>query len=190
MLKIKTTGLILVFILFAGCSPEMEGYRYLPTLNNAGSYQYGGWMVATVTAEVSSEKPVIISGELISGTNHLYYILDRNKMHVVPENRISKATLYLYRKQPGVFAIITIIGIIPNVLASFAYPDYSSQFLSLGIPALVFGLIFTASEAGNTRNQLRFPEKIMLHQFAPYARFPQGIPPGLDINQLKLPYVK
>jgi hypothetical protein len=190
MSKISKILLLLVFVLASGCATEMEGYRYLPTVNNAGKNTYGGWIVATVVSNEGVFRSETVAGELISAKDHVFYILDPSKMHIIPESRISEATLYLYRKQPGIFAIITIIGVLPNIIAAFVYPEYSDQFLALGIPALIFGLTFTFTEAANTRNQLRYPEKIMLNQFGTYARFPQGIPAGLDTSQLKLPYVK
>jgi len=51
-------------------------------------------------------------------------------------------------------------------------------------------MIFTATEGGTKRNQLVFPARNSLSELNKYARFPQGIPAGMDINQLELPPLK
>ena len=85
---------------------------------------------------------------------------------------------------------MTLIGVLPNLIAAIAFPEYAGQFLLLGIIPLVTGTVFTITEVATKRNQLIFPQKNSLEQFLKFSRFPQGIPPGLDINQLKLPKVK
>jgi hypothetical protein len=111
-------------------------------------------------------------------------------MNVIPDSSVHAAKLYMYKTQAGVFAILTIIGIIPGVIAAIAMPENATFFLMMGILPLVSGTVFTVTEATTRRNQLIFPEKNSLEDFIKFSRFPQGIPPGLDIQQLKLPELK
>jgi hypothetical protein len=190
MLKIKKTLLILALITLTGCESEWMASRYLPTVSKAGKFPYGGWVVAELYGQDSLVPGNSVSGELISLRDHKIYILGPRQMFVIPDSSVYKATLYMYKKQPGVFAAITFIGVLPNVIAALAYPEYAAEFLVLGIAPLVTGTIFTMSEALSTRNQLIYPKRNTLEEFVKFSRFPQGIPLGQDIYQLKLPEVK
>ena len=127
---------------------------------------------------------------MISVQNHQLFVLDTLKMNVISDSCIYHAKLYMYKKQPEIFVILTFIGILPNVIAAFAVPEYAGQFLAMGIVPLVIGTLFTIGEGASKRNQLTFPQVNSLDQFNKFSRFPQGIPPGLDIYQLKMPELK
>ena len=186
MSKIKKISFILVMVALSGCASQQTANQFLPTVNKVGEFAYGGWIVAEVKGDLV--QPDTISGELISITDHKLYILGTRQMNVIPDSNLSTARLYMYKKQPGLFAILTLIGILPNIIAAIALPEYGGQFLLLGILPLVSGTVFTISEASSKRNQLIFPHKDSLEQFNKFSRFPQGIPTGMDIYQLKLPY--
>jgi len=190
MLKIKKISLILIVIALSGCAPGRVANKYLPTVSNAGRFPFGGWIVAELKGKKDLKPFDKVSGELISIQDNKLFILDTQKMNVIPDSSLYQARLYMYKKQPAVFAILTIAGILPNVIAAFALPEYAGYFLALGIAPLVVGTVFTVSEGANKRNQLIFPQINSLEQFNKFSRFPQGIPPGLDIYQLKLPELK
>ncbi|MEI7980675.1 MAG: hypothetical protein WCI71_03420, partial [Bacteroidota bacterium] len=115
MLKIKKIALILVIIALSGCSYERVANKYLPTVFNAGKYTYGGWIVAELKGKNAFIPPDTVSGELISLADHKLYILGTEKMYVIPDSAVYKAWLYMYKKQPGIFAILTLIGVLPNL---------------------------------------------------------------------------
>jgi hypothetical protein len=108
-------------------------------------------------------------------------------MTVIPDSLITKATLIMFRKNPSIFIITTLVMIIPNLIGAIAYPEYAGQFLALAILPLVNGTIFTIVGSTAAYNKLRYPKKDDLDDFAKYARFPQGMPEGVDADELKLP---
>ena len=187
MLKIKKTSLILIVIALSACEPGRVANRHLPTIFNAGKFTCGGWIVAEVMGRKDLLSSYNVSGELISYQEHKLYILDTGQIYIVPDSSVYQASLYMYKKQPGIFAALTVIGILPNVIAAIALPEYSGYFLALGAVPLVIVTAFTLSEVATRRNQLIFPEKNSLEEFIKFSRFPQGIPPGMDIHRLKLP---
>jgi hypothetical protein len=189
MSRIKAIFLILVVISLSGCEPGQEARQYLPTVMNSGVFTNGGWIVAELTGNTSvfTDK---VSGELIAIQDHQLFILTPQKLYVIPDADVFRATLYMYKKQPWIFAALTFIGILPNLVAAILVPEYAGQLLAIGIVQLVIGSVFTVTEAATRQNQLIFPMKNSLNDFVKFSRFPQGIPPGLDLNQLKLPESK
>ena len=173
-------------IALSGCASERTVNQRLPTVSQSGKYPFGGWVIAVYEKQGFAPNDTV-SGELISYQDHKLYILGFQQMNVISDSSVTEATLYMYKKQPGIFAILTILGILPNLIAAIALPEYAPQFLVLAIIPLVSGSIFTITESTTKRNLLIFPKKNTLDQFVKFSRFPQGIPPGLDINQLKLP---
>jgi len=189
MLKIKKISLILVILALSGCTSEWVANKYLPTVFKAGKYPNGGWIVAEVRDKNGLVSFDTVAGELISFQDHKLYILGIQKMNVIPDTSVYRARLYMYKKQPGVFALVTLFGILPNFIAAIALPEYAGQFLALGIVPLVIGTTFTVTELATNRNQLIFPQRNTLEDFIKFSRFPQGLPSELNIHQLKLPEV-
>jgi hypothetical protein len=190
MLKIKQISFILVILALSGCAPGRVANKYLPTVLNSGKFMYGGWIVVEIKEGKQPKPSGTVSGELISLKDHQLFVLDTAKMNIIPDSCIYRAKLYIYKKQPEIFIILTLIGILPNVIAAIAVPEYAGQFLAMGLVPLLIGTIFTVQEGANKRNQLIYPRVNSLEQFNKFSRFPQGIPPGLDIDHLKLPELK
>jgi hypothetical protein len=190
MLKSKKISIILILIALSGCASEKIANDYLPTVFNASKFTYGGWIVVELKEKKDQIPGNTISGELITLQGHQLFILDTRQMNVITDSSVHKARLYIYKKQTGVFVVLTIIGFLPNVIAAIAFPENAIYFLAIGLVPLVLGTIFISTEAGNKRNQLIFPKKNSLDEFIKFSRFPQGIPQGLDIYQLKLPEPK
>ena len=190
MLNSKKILAILLIFIQSGCITDKMAAKFLPTVANAGNFKYGGWIIADLKAKQDNDKSNRVSGELISINYHQVFILDTTQMHIIPDSIISTATLYMYKTQPGVFASLTILAFLPNLIAAIAVPEYAGYFLGLGVIPLMTGIIFTATEGGTKRNQLIFPARNSLYEFNKYARFPQGIPPEIELSQLELPSMK
>jgi hypothetical protein len=189
MLKTKKIVLFLVLVTLSGCAAERMADKHLPTVSQSVNFPYGGWVSAELK-QTNDARPGLIEGEMIAFQDHRLYILGTEKMQIIPDTSVHRATLYMYKKQPWIFAILTAVGILPNLIAAIAYPEYAAQFLVLGILPLVSGTVFTVTEATSGRNQMIFPDKNSIEDFVKFSRFPQGIPAGVDIEQLKLPEVK
>lgn len=186
MSKIKLLLALLPVLLLTGCMSVQEAYRYTPSLSKSGTYLYGRWVVVNYTAAVDSAYIYTKSGELIAHKDSQMYVLDQVKMDVIPDSLITTATLFMYKKNPKAVVITTLVMIIPNFIGALAYPGYAAEFLALAVIPVINGIIFTSIEGGVPNNQLRYP-KNDLEEFTNFARFPQGIPEGLDVETLELP---
>ena len=190
MLSSKKILLVLVLLILSGCISDKMAAKFLPTVANAGNFKYGGWIVADLKLKQGTSESNLVSGELIAINYHQLFILDTSNMHIIPDSIITSATLYMYKTQPGVFAVITILTFLPNLIAAIAVPEHAGFFIGIGCIPLITGMIFAAAEGGTKRNQLIFPARNSLSELNKYARFPQGIPAEMDISQLKLPPMK
>jgi hypothetical protein len=187
MQKNKAITFVLIMFILSGCITDKMAVKFLPTVSKAGNFKYGGWIIAELKNNNDPNKPEKVSGELIAHGYHQLFILDSLQMHVIHDSIVNEATLYMYKTQPGVFTVMTLIGIMPNIIAAIALPEYAGSFLALGIVPLATGIIFISTEAATKRNQLIFPKKNTLDDFNKFSRFPQGLPSGIDLKQLKLP---
>lgn len=186
MSKIKLLSALLPVLLLTGCRSVQEAYQYTPSLSNSGTYLYGRWVVVNYTAAEDSAYIYTKSGELIAYNDKRLYVLDLVRMNIIPDSLITTATLFMYRKNPKAVIITTLVMIVPNFIGALAYPDYAPEFLALAVIPVINGIIFTSIEKGVPNNQLRYPKQD-LEEFTKFARFPQGIPEGLDIDRLELP---
>ncbi len=78
------------------------------------------------------------------------------------------------------YVVATCIGLIPNVIAAFM----GSSVVLFGIPFAVIG--FSKAIIEYPASTLRLPKHNVLSEFNKFARFPQGIPTGVDLTKLSL----
>jgi hypothetical protein len=182
MSRIKYISLILILLALPGCTLDKAGTRHLPTIGQLADYPYGGWIQVNYQGVEESSALLSLSGELITCQDDALFVLDSLGMHVIPFTSVHQATLYIYKTQPGVFAAVAVIFMIPNIVAAIVFPEYAGQFLALAIVPFVTGTIFTATEVSTKRNRLFYPERNPLNEFVKFARFPQGMPEGFKIE--------
>jgi hypothetical protein len=96
--------------------------------------------------------------------------------------RITTATLCLFKNQANKYFLATGLGLIPNIAGAIAHG--MSEFLAIGIPFAIAGIVNANVEVH--ANELRFPKKNSLDEFGKFARFPQGMPSGVDPKSLTL----
>jgi len=115
-----------------------------------------------------------IGGELIAVDHERLYVLSGQTLHNMPVANVEKATLAAYSTGESEIAGWGALGIISTL--SHGY------LLIFSAPVW---LLSTSVAAGvESRAALfHYPER-PLESFRPYARFPQGIPPGVDANGL------
>lgn len=169
------------FLLFACSSTQMYKNKLVPAGNHAATTKpYGSYV------EVTSREG-IYAGEYIAFQNDTLYVLSLNEMHALNVNNIEYVNLVLTRTKTKNYVIGTGIAVIPSLIGAAAHPDYAGEFLTIGgITALsgsLAALIESSRKAqeehinGNTKD---------IKKSTRYARFPKGIPPGVDPYDLKL----
>jgi hypothetical protein len=164
----------LATILMAGCAGSSAPAGWLEIPSKVQSQAYGAW--AEVQYEMaSSKKKLTVSGELIAFEEESVYVLTDSLLVGVPTSNIIRVKLTSFDSKAGLLAIWTLTG----TLATASH----GILLIFSAPAWIIG--GSIATAGQSHTPIkRFPDKPR-QELRGYARFPQGLPSGLDKQSLK-----
>lgn len=162
--RILLAEILLLAMLLSGCSSS----GYLPSVKNLGVNQYGSLIMVRVPGQY-------FDGELIAIENEEIIILspETNTCVSIPMENVKKFKLtYAKSTQYGwTIPLLTISAFSHGII---------------GISTLPLNLIVTiwVTIAGN--NATRYTDKKMTYEeLKMFARFPQGIPEGLDLSSIR-----
>lgn len=166
----------LIFILMihvVGCATTTAPRGWLPSPSVVQHEGFGGWIsVEYTTGDLKSKA----DGELIAINSNQLFILTTQELVSIPTNSITRMKLTAYNAQSGRVAGWTILG----TLSTLSHGAY----LILSAPTwLIGGCIATSVKSHEP--QVTHPPK-SLEEFRAYARFPQGVPEGIDMQSLRL----
>lgn len=179
----KFFQLLLVTVLLAGCAvPGEIPSNYLRNPRELSTMANGCWIIINQSVDFSDANKGKTSGELIAVQNNTFYILTQSSLVRVPTAEIITATMYLFKNQTNYYLLVTGLGLLPNVIGAIVYGI--PAFLTLGIPFAIVGITTASIEC--KANELRFPKMNKLDEFGKFSRFPQGIPPGVELEKLTL----
>ncbi len=162
-----------VFLLAAaGCVSLHAPKGWLPSPSDVQSQAFGGWMELT-RATPSGE--VVVRGELIAVHPDHVYIMSERVLVDVPTKDVVSASLNIYQnsaKEVGTWAVLGFLSA-----------------ASHGWVAIISGPIWLltgiASSNAESKSGLFLYPPTSLGEMGRYARFPQGIPQGLELKLLK-----
>jgi hypothetical protein len=190
--KINARSVILFILLFlpachASRIPKTIPEGYVPHLREIKERVTGSWVDISIRDSSSTAGNFKYSGELIAIDNDSIFLLTLDKLTSFNINSLAKAKLYIFISPVMVYGVATALVFLPNLMGMLSSgSDYSINFLALGIPWLLTGSISTLIEEANNKNLLEFPGKNKLEEFRKFGRFPMGIPPEVNRNQLHL----
>lgn len=173
------------FILFlSGCSASRipVSYRF-----NPGALKReitGCWTEVNLNLKNITNPEKALSGELIAIQSDTMYILTGTGLEGIRTSQIYEAVLYMYGNMSGKFAIVTALLYLPDIVAAMVIGE--PAFLALGIPWILTGSILSVAEGSNHSNLLNYPYNCQLQELKKFARFPQGMPRGIDKSRLHL----
>jgi len=155
----------------AGCAVthEPEGW-----LANPGAMQtdtYGGWV--QVKLNFASEEKAELGGELIAIGKDSMYIANET-FHSIAIFSIKSAQLVAYEPHTEEMGGLFILGTLSSIS--------NGVFLLITAPMWIMGGSLT-TRARSYEPIVEYPKK-ELSRFAPFARFPQGLPAVVDRNQM------
>ena len=177
------TQLLLLTGLLLGCAvPSEIPTNYLMEPKSISAMPNGCWISINQSNDLTTDIGSKISGELIAVQKDTFYIMSQTSLEVVPAKKITAATLYLFKNQASKYILATGLGLVPNIAGAIAHG--MSEFLAIGIPFAIVGIVNASIEVH--ANELRFPKKNNLDEFGKFARFPQGMPSGVDVKSLTL----
>lgn len=170
-MKTKMTIIVLFAIVISSCkAPE-----YLPSSDMIDVNKNGSYIRVSRKSAANIEASSIANGELIAIDSNNIIVLSKKTKDciIVPMNDVKRFELkYAKPKHYG-------WSIPAYTLASFAHGI-------LGIFTVPINLIVTVSVTITGENAFIYKGKhITYDQLKMFARFPQGIPPNIDIANIK-----
>ena len=135
---------------------------FLPTATEAATSPYGGWI------KVDMADGSIVQGELLAATSDTLHVFTLAQWTAIPIARVRSTTLAGYQVPLGPNTTWTALGAVSTAS--------HGGFLILTAPLwIITGTTGTSSASKAPRVVSIDPEALRL-----YARFPQGLPEGLD----------
>jgi hypothetical protein len=161
--------------LLAACVSNPAPVGWLVPADVAATEAWGGWITADTSLSDRGARHEL-SGELIAVGPDSLFIMEDRTLVAVPRARVRHATLFAYDAQWGRLAGWGAVG-------TFAALS-NGWFFGLTGPAWIIG---GSLAAGNQSRAPRFEtsDPAGWDGLGIYARFPQGLPPGLDRASLR-----
>ena len=161
---------LLLAPLGAACFRSTAPPGWLSTPEQSQREAWGAW---TEVRTRSGGERALVMGELIAADRDSVFVLTATALVSLPIAEIEQATLTTYDARWDKLALWTVLGTLSTASHGMA--------LVLSAPAWIAG--GTAATASASRGpRVRSTDGTVLARF---ARFPQGMPPGLDRSTLR-----
>jgi hypothetical protein len=173
-MSITNVARFVPLVLAAACAGNPAPSGLLPSPKDAVRDLYGGWIELTVPAGLHDDR---ISGELIAARADSVWILPDTGRAViaVATSTVKQGRLVRYQSDAGAVMGYTALGILSTLS--------NGAFLILTAPAwLITGIVASSAESGTP---IRDAPPHMWGELAAYARFPEGLPPGIDLAEIR-----
>jgi hypothetical protein len=135
-------------------------------------HRYGGWV--ELTYQQGQEKRRT-EGELIAVSADSVWVLAGNQGLVIPTETVKRGKLTAYAAQTGNLTTWAALGTVATI----------SNGLALVFTAPMWLIGGSLAVAGESRAPQRWSPPLTWVELAPYARFPQGMPDGIEITALQ-----
>lgn len=165
---IAALGLIL-----AACAGTIAPNSWLETPSVTQHEAYGAWVrLETGTADMTHTE-----GELIAATSDSIFILDTlGFLNGFSAQGVSRVHLQAFDSRHGLVAFWTVLGTLSTISHGVV--------LIISAPVWIISGSIAAGAQSQTPHEFAVPAKwIALEK---YARFPQGLPSGIDRSRLKI----
>jgi hypothetical protein len=183
--RIKTILLLTGLILFlSGCSTVRIPSNYRYSVRQVKREITGSWIHIKLKLRANTDQETELSGELIAIQSDTIYVITPQGFKGVQISKIDEADLHMFMNQPGLYAAVTGLLYLPDLIASVVFD--MPGFLILGVPWIITGSIVTFSEGSNHSNVLNYPTFCTLEELRKFSRFPQGMPPDIDKTRIHL----
>jgi hypothetical protein len=155
------------------CAGNPAPAGFLPSPGQAVHDVYGGWIQVTVPA---GRHDSTIAGELIAARADTVWVLpDSGPVVAVPTSTVKKGLVARYSSEAGPIAGFAALGVVSTI---------SNGYL-LGITAPLWIITGIVASSNESRAPLRGVPPLVWADLAVYARFPQGLPPGIDLGEIR-----
>ncbi len=163
---------LLAALLLGGCAHNTAPPDFLPSPQEARREGYGGWLELTVREGARGSRTA--AGELLAVSEEELVLLGDSGVTTVPTAAVRGGRLTGYRSSAGLVGSFAALGTLSTVSNGY--------FLVFTAPMWIFGgTIAAGTESTSPVIEVPPPHWLAL---AAWARFPQGIPPGLETGTL------
>ncbi|MEP7226796.1 MAG: hypothetical protein ABI785_05505 [Gemmatimonadales bacterium] len=159
-----------------GCAHNSAPQGWLPKPAEAQAAAYGGWI--ELSYKQATEKRA--DGELIAVSADTVWLLGLEQALVIPTATVKQGKLTAYAAQKGPVALWTVLGTLSTIS--------NGWFLIFTAPMWIVG--GSLSVGSESRAPERKSPQLGWEDLASYARFPQGMPEGVELNTLKAKTVR
>lgn len=164
--------IILIVLEITGCAVKTAPEEWLSKPEKAAVRTFGAWINVTYKIEGTTK---LSKGELIAIEKDKLYLFGEEGLIAISVDKILRARVELYKTQEGLFAPWTIAGTLSTLFHGYGMVLTAPLWVISGITCTV----------GESKSGILEYPKVPLEEIRKFARFPQGIPEGLDLNQLK-----
>jgi len=178
--KIKFEVLCASIVFIYGCATSYAPDNWLPNTDQIEREAYGGWLTLYCNEDsvATSEKEQIMMGEFIACDSTMVFLLSGEDLIIIYKENIVESILELDDKNTGEYAAWTALG----TLSTISHGYYAGISFPLW---LIVGISASSGESLRDRYVEELPADTYWEEVQKFARFPQGIPPNLDLNELK-----
>lgn len=163
----------LVLLPMLGCASNSAPSGFLPAPAESQSESYGGWIELEVA--VGKKDPRRVEGELLAVTESEVWVAGDSGGVAVATASVKHGHLTGYRSSEGAIAGYAVLGTLSTAsngwLLVFTAPLW-----------IITGSVAAGSES---RQPVRNTPPLKWPELAAWARFPQGMPEGVDLAALK-----
>ncbi|UCD38592.1 MAG: hypothetical protein JSW54_03685, partial [Fidelibacterota bacterium] len=183
----KTASLVVVIALFGGCASNPAPKDWLPTPADAQTTAYGGWI--RVWTSEGALLPAY-QGELLAVETGTIRVLARQgELWTIGEDQVVKAEMIPHNPELDQITKWTLLGAILTVPIFPALIGSESSLGSHGVFFVFSAPIWLAMGAFSSHVHYRSVciqvSQADLQTLRAYARFPQGVPEGVDSQLLR-----
>ena len=172
-----SVALVSVVCVFCGCTEHLLAPRStIPLRNQMVDDGYGSFLQVTYKSPQGGINR--FAGEFIGMRNDSILILNQNTWISVRQENCSEAVLILFKNNAGLMSFVGLGGVAVSTVLNGGYVILSG-------PIWIVGSIITGITEGSRANSYVFPLDPW-DKFIPYARFPQGIPNTVNMNDLEV----
>ncbi len=162
-----------VLVLVAGgCASHTAPARFLPTPEQAQTDGYGGWIELGVR---QGDRRGSVNGELVAVTGDSVWVLGDTGGVVVPTAAVHSGKVTGYDSRWGAVAGYTALGVLSTlsngILLIFTAPAW-----------VITGSVAGARQSHDPQRELT---PLSWRDLAGFARFPQGLPAGMRLDELR-----
>jgi hypothetical protein len=165
---------IVCLAFLAGCAGNTAPSRWLPAPELAGREAFGGWIELATAAPADQPR---VEGELLAAGSDTVWVLTSSGVRQVPVTTIVEGKLTWYDARAGTVAQVAVLGFVSTIFNGLWLVATGPLWIAVGTAA--------AAAQGASAMKRQPARSRDWSSLAPYARFPLGMPPGVDLAQLR-----